>query len=155
MFASITRGQFVCFSENCPEGWFLRNFETNKSCKSPREVLFITDFDALFTYPYYWPTYSDQQPKQQRLPVSAEKQGIWRHEPRENGEAQPTILALDIHINQHYAPSTWPTSTDDIHTIQSTSKTGTHTQSKTHDDEPPSRARWLGSGAGVWRARGV
>ena len=60
---------------------------------------------------------------------SAKKQGIWRHEPRENRAAQPTIPALDIHINRQYVRSTWSTGTDDIRTSQSTSKPGFNTHS--------------------------
>ena len=85
---------------------------------------------------------------------AATTQGIRRHEPRKNRAAQPTIPTLDIHINRQYVRSTWSTNTDDTRTLQPTSKTGSHTHSWTHDHGPPSRAQWLGTGAGVWRERG-
>ena len=85
---------------------------------------------------------------------AAKKQGISWHEPRESRAAEPTIPAVDIHINRQYLRSTCSNRADDIRTSQSTNKTGSHTHSYTHDDGPPSRARWLGTVAYVWCGRG-
>ena len=60
---------------------------------------------------------------------AAKKQGISGREPRESRAAQPTIPALDIHINRQYLRLTWSTSTDDILTSQFASETGSHTHS--------------------------
>ena len=48
--------------------------------------------------------------------ASSRRQETRHLEARANRAAQPTMPALDIHINRQYLRSTWSTSTDDIHT---------------------------------------
>ena len=138
------------FLINYPEGWYLSNFEKTKTAKAPEKYYsyhILMSFLLIHIIDLHAPINNPNN-------NAAKKQGISGREPRESRAAEPTIPAVDIHINRQYLRCTWSTSADDISTSQSTNKTGSHTHSYTHDDGPPSRARWLGTGAGVWCGRG-
>ena len=100
-----TEANSFFFLNKCPEGCVFMNIEKKILLKPQRSTT-----HSIFWWPFYLPILLAYMvrafTRTTTPPRSAKKQGIWRHEPRESRAAQPTIPALDIHVNRQYLRST-------------------------------------------------
>ena len=88
------RGQFVFFPKQMSRGVFFQKYWKKKLVKLQTSTTHST-FWCLFYLSIILAYIVRAFTRTITPPPSAMKQGIWRHEPRENPAAQPTILALD------------------------------------------------------------